>query len=46
MFSREFVAMARMNNHTFGNYTAYQPYDISNFHHLDTGESQGLVYVF
>ena len=37
MFSREFVALARLNTHTFGNYTAYQKYDISNFDHIDSG---------
>ena len=46
MFSKEFVMMARQNTNTFGNYTEYQPFDISNFKSIDTGENMGLVYIF
>jgi gamma-glutamyl hydrolase len=37
MFSRELVMMARRNGNTFGNYTEYAPYDISNYNVIDTG---------
>ena len=44
-FGEYFVSLARQNNNTFGSYTDYQKYDISNYDTEQT-TSMGLIYVF
>ena len=45
-FARYFVAMARANPNTYGNFEEVQKHEISNYDRIQTGEHMADVYVF
>ena len=46
LFAKEFVAAARQNPNSFGNFTEYMSYDIVNYPLIQTYEEMAEVYVF